>query len=165
MSDASSFAKFRGNTMKPTPADWPRISASIFYDDASAAIDWLCRAFGFEVRLKVEGEGGRIEHSELVFGEGLIMVGGSGGEKPEHGKMVSPRSTGGQNTQILCVYVDDVDAHCARARAAGAKIFREPATSDYGEEYASDRSYGATDPEGHQWFFMRRVRDAKRDAK
>ena len=55
--------------MNPTPADWPRISSSVFYDDAGAAIDWLCRAFGFEVRLKVEGEGGRIEHSELVFGK------------------------------------------------------------------------------------------------
>jgi uncharacterized glyoxalase superfamily protein PhnB len=150
--------------MLPAPADWPRISASLFYDDAAAAIDWLCRAFGFEVRLKVEGEGGRIEHSELVFGEGLIMV-GSSGHKPGHGQMVSPRVIGGKNTQSLCVYVDDVDAHYSRARAAGAQIFREPATSDYGEEYNSDRSYGALDPEGHQWFFMRRVRDAKQDAK
>jgi len=45
--------------MKPTPKDWPRISSSIFYDDAPAAIDWLCKAFGFEVRIKVEGGRGR----------------------------------------------------------------------------------------------------------
>jgi uncharacterized glyoxalase superfamily protein PhnB len=147
--------------MKSTPADWPRISSSIFYADAAAAINWLCRAFGFEVRLKVEGEGGRIEHSELVFGEGLIMVGQEGhGPQPEHRHMVSPRSTGGANTQVLCVVVDDVDAHCARARAEGADVYREPQTSDYGSEYASDRSYGARDPEGHMWFFMHRVRDA-----
>ncbi len=151
--------------MQPTPADWPRICSSLFYDDASAAIDWLCKAFGFEVRLKVEGEAGRIEYSELVFGEGLISVASGGGGKPGHGEMASPRATGGKNTQCLCVYVDDVDAHCARARAAGAKIFREPSTSDYGEEYNSDRSYGAIDPEGHHWFFMRRVRDAKKNAK
>ncbi|HKE19886.1 MAG TPA: VOC family protein [Kofleriaceae bacterium] len=149
--------------MKSTPADWPRISSSVFYADAAAAIDWLCRAFGFEVRLKVEGEGGRIEHSELMFGEGLIMVGQEGeGPQPEHRQMVSPRSTGGANTHVLCVVVDDVDAHCARARAEGAEIFREPQTSDYGSEYASDRSYGARDPEGHMWFFMHRVRDARK---
>lgn len=146
--------------MKSTPAGWPRISTSIFYDDAATAIDWLCRAFGFEVRLKVEGEGGSIEHSELVFGEGLIMVGQAGhATRPEHRHMVSPRSTGGGNTQVLCVVVDDADAHCARARAAGAEIFREPETTDYGAEYATDRSYGAKDPDGHLWFFMQRIRD------
>jgi uncharacterized glyoxalase superfamily protein PhnB len=148
--------------VKSTPAGWPRISAAVFYEDPRAAIDWLCRAFGFEVRLLVEGEGGAVEHSELVFGEGLIMVGGSGhGDRPEHQRMVSPRAMGGCNTQNLCVYVDDVDAHYARARAAGAQIFREVESSDYGEEYASDRTYGALDPEGHHWFFMQRLRDGR----
>jgi uncharacterized glyoxalase superfamily protein PhnB len=150
--------------MKSPPAAWPRISAAVFYDDPAAAIDWLHRAIGFEVRLKVEGEDGRIEHSELVFGEGLIMVGGTGhGDRPGQERMVSPRSTHGGNTQNLCVVVDDVDAHCARARAAGAQIFREPETTDYGDEYWTDRTYGATDPEGHQWFFMQRIRDANTD--
>jgi uncharacterized glyoxalase superfamily protein PhnB len=65
--------------MKNPPSGWPRISSAVFYDDPAAAIEWLCRAFDFEVRLKVEGEGGTIEHSELVFGDGLIMVGGAGG--------------------------------------------------------------------------------------
>ncbi len=152
--------------MKATPVGWPRISAAVFYEDAAAAIDWLCDAFGFEVRLKVEGEGGRIEHSELVFGDGLIMVGGAGpGDRPGQEHMVSPRSIHGRNTQNLCVVVDDVDAHCAHARASGAQIFRKPETMDYGDEYWSDRTYGATDLEGHQWFFMQRVRDAKPDGK
>ena len=44
------------------------------YEDAAAAIDWLCDAFGFQVRLKVEGEGGRIEHCELEFGGGVLMI-------------------------------------------------------------------------------------------
>jgi uncharacterized glyoxalase superfamily protein PhnB len=146
--------------MKKTPEGWPRISSAVFYDDAARAIDWLCQAFGFEVRLKVEGEGGRIEHSELTFGEGVIMVGSAGGKSsravPLPGR--SPRSVGGANTQMLGIYVDDADAHCARARAAGAKVLEEPATSDYGEEYWSDRSYRAEDLEGHQWWFMQRVR-------
>jgi uncharacterized glyoxalase superfamily protein PhnB len=60
--------------MKPTPE---RLAANVQrrrLSDAAAAIDWLCDAFGFEVRIKVEGENGRIEHSELTYGEGLIMV-------------------------------------------------------------------------------------------
>ena len=145
--------------MKPAPSDWPRISSTMFYDDASAAIDFLCRAFGFEVRLRVDGEGGRVEHSELTFGEGLIMVSsaGSGGGKDWKAKMVSPRAIGGNNTQSVAIFVDDADAHCARARAAGAEIFYEPSTSDYGDDYWSDRSYGAVDPEGHRWWFMQRL--------
>ncbi|MCA9706273.1 MAG: VOC family protein [Myxococcales bacterium] len=147
--------------MRPPPRGWPRISSSVFYDDAGAAIDWLSRAFGFEVQLRIEGEGGRIEHSQLVFGEGLVMVGSAGGSshRDEPLPAQSPRSVGGVNTQMLCVFVDDVDAHCARARAAGAEILDEPTTTDYGDDYWSDRSYRAMDPEGHQWWFMQRMRD------
>src|SRR5262245_55274930 len=128
--------------MKQTPQGWPRISPAVFYDDAGAAIDWLCRVFGFEVRLKVEGEGGRIEHSELTFGDGLVMV-GQAGDTPKRPRShcKSPRSVGGANTQSLAIFVDDVDAHCERARAAGATIAQEPETHDYGADYWADRSY------------------------
>jgi uncharacterized glyoxalase superfamily protein PhnB len=51
--------------MKPPPQGWSRMSASVFYDDPAAAIEWLCQAFGFELQLKVEGDGGEIVHSEL----------------------------------------------------------------------------------------------------
>jgi uncharacterized glyoxalase superfamily protein PhnB len=147
--------------MKKTPEGWPRISSSVFYDDASAAIDWLCRTFGFEVRLKVEGEAGRIEHSELVFGDGLVMVGSTGGKAHRANPLPakSPRSLGGANTQTLCIIVDYVDAHFRHAKSTGAKIIDEPTTSDYGEEYWSDRSYRVEDPEGHHWWFMQRMRD------
>lgn len=145
--------------MLPTPKGWPRISASVFYEDAAAPIDWLARAFAFEVRLRVEGEGGTIAHSELTYGEGLVMVGQIGGNRRPSAKVhASPRSIGGAVTQALCVYVDDVDAHCARARAAGAAIVTEPTTTDYGAEYWADRSYEAEDLEGHRWWFMQRVR-------
>lgn len=146
--------------MEKLPDDWPRIAPAVFYDDASQAIDWLCRAFGFEVRLRIEGEGGRIEHSELELAEGLIMVGSVGGsaEHPHLAACRSPRSLGGANTQSLCLYVDDVDAQCERARAAGAKILVAPKTDDYGEEHGSHRSCLAEDPEGHLWWLMHRVR-------
>jgi uncharacterized glyoxalase superfamily protein PhnB len=143
-------------TSKPTPKGWPRIAASLTYQKAGPAIEWLCNAFGFDVRLRVDGEAGRVVHSELVLGDGMIMV--SDDNPAERPWRKSPAQVGGANTQTLCVYVDDADAHCARARAAGAKIVTEPKTSDYGEDYWSDRSYEAVDPEGHHWWFMHRVR-------
>lgn len=148
--------------MKATPSGWPRISSSVYCRDPAEMIEWLCRAFGFEVRLKVEGEGGRIEHSELTYGEGLIMVGGerTGSASRWGVDMRSPRAAG-CNTQGLMVFVDDVDAHCAQARAAGARIVDEPSVHDYGEEYWADRAYGAVDPEGHLWWFVQRLRGPK----
>ncbi len=145
--------------MKPTPAGWPRISPGIYYRDAAAMIDWLCTAFGFEVKLKVVGEDGRIEHSELVYGDGLIMVGEElfGDTRRFETDRRSPLAAG-CNTQNLMVYGDDADAHCATARAAGARIVAEPELHDYGPGYWADRSYGCTDPEGHLWWFTQRVR-------
>lgn len=138
--------------MKPAPDGWPRISVELVYDDAKAAIDWLCKAFGFEVRLLVETGDGAVAHSELVFGDGVVMV-SQAGSRPYRR---SPRAVGGC-TQSLGVYVDDLDAHCERARAAGAVIDAEPRVSDYGGDYWSDRSYGAFDCGGHYWWFSQRL--------
>jgi len=147
--------------MKPTPAGWPRISSGLYYRDASAMIDWLCRAYGFEVKIKVLDEGGRIKHSELVLGGGLIMVGEAqrGSARRFETDVLSPLDAGG-NTQNLMVYVDDVEAHCAQSRQAGARIVAEPELHDYGDDYWADRSYGAIDPEGHLWWFSQRIRSA-----
>jgi uncharacterized glyoxalase superfamily protein PhnB len=144
--------------MKPTPKGWPRISSAVFYPDAGQAIDWLCRAFGFEVRLKVEGEGGRIEHSELVLGGGVVMVAEASGPNVKSSHR-APAQVGGGNTQNMFVYVDDVEAHCARARAAGATIVDEPKVSDYGEDHWSDKGYECVDVGGHHWWFAQRLRD------
>ena len=72
-----------------------------------------------------------------------------------------PLDVGGRNTQSVCLFVDDADAHCANARAHGAVISSEPATHDYGDDYWSDRSYECVDPGGHHWWFAQRVRDPK----
>jgi uncharacterized glyoxalase superfamily protein PhnB len=144
--------------MKNPPAGWPRISASVYYDDPAKAIDWLVGAFGFQLRLKVEGDSGSILHSELTLDGGLISVGDAKKMTAKGDRQrASPRSVGGANTQQLCICIDDVDAHCARARAAGAKITCEPTTTDYGADYWVDRSYEAEDPEGHRWWFMQRL--------
>ncbi len=134
------------------PKGWSTISASVAYQDPRAAIAWLERILGFETRLCVEGEGGEVVHSELTLGDGVIMVGSI---KRDHVK--SPRSLGGANTQSLMIYVTGVDAHCARAREAGAKITWELETQDYGEDYGSNRSYEVEDPEGHRWWIAERL--------
>ncbi len=147
---------------KPTPRDWPRLSIALFYADPRAAIDWLCRAFGFRVRLLVEGPGGRVEHSELEYGEALMMVAGVDVATAKAGeiwrqRVASPGQLGGRYTANACLHVDDADAHCAQARANGAGICYEPTTTDYGGDYWCDRSYACFDPEGHLWWFMQRV--------
>lgn len=131
----------------------------MYYQDPAAAIDWLCKAFGFEVRIKVDAPDGSVVHSELVFGEGLIMVSAAGkADKPESGYRRSPRSIGGANTQSMMLYVDDVESHCRQARDLGARIVSEPATTDYGEGYWVDRGYEAEDLDGHHWWFYQRLK-------
>lgn len=144
--------------MNPTPKGWPRLSSAVFYDDAAKAIDWLVNAFGFEVRQKIEGEDGVVEHSELTFGEALVMVGDTRRQKAKKRPMASPRSLGGANTQAIMLFVDDVEAHCERARRAGARIAMEPTVSDYGEDYWADKTYECVDLEGHYWWFCKRLR-------
>lgn len=148
--------------MKPTPKGWPRIAPALYYQNAGAAIDWLCRAFGFEVRMRIEGKNGRIEHSELVFGDGLIMVGEEGGSSQRNDPFrKSPKSAQDVNTQNMMLYVDDVEAHAKRAREAGATIVSEPKVTDYGEDYWTDKGYEARDLEGHHWWFYERLRNPK----
>lgn len=147
--------------MKPTPADWPRLSVALFYDDPRRAIDWLCKAFGFSVRLVVDGPDGRVAHSELEFGEALLMVAGAGpayrGTDPWRERLASPAMAGGKITASVLLHIEDADAHCATARAAGAEVVSEPQTVDYGADYWSDRNYAAYDCEGHLWWFAQRV--------
>ncbi len=146
--------------MKPTPHGWPRMSTAIAYQDANAAITWLCNALGFEIRLKVEGDAGQVVHSELTYGEGLVMITQESPDDLRSWKrsMRSPKSLHGAWTQSIMIYVDDVDAHCAQARAGGAQIVQELETHDYGADHWADRSYGALDPEGHVWWISQRLR-------
>jgi uncharacterized glyoxalase superfamily protein PhnB len=124
---------------------WPDVIPFIRYEDAPAMIDWLERAFGFERREVHEGEGGRIEHAEITFGSGMVMLGSA---RDGDDSARTPRQLGGVSTGGFYVVVDDPDAHYARAKAAGAEITRELTNEDYGS-----RGYSARDPEGHTWSF------------
>lgn len=117
------------------------------YQDAPAAIEWLCRAFGFEKHLVVPGENGTIAHAQLTFGNGMIMLGSP--RDDEYGKLVKPpRDLGGVGSQSPYVIVEDADVHYRRAVAAGAKIVIDIKDEDYG-----GRGYTCRDPEGNVWSF------------
>jgi uncharacterized glyoxalase superfamily protein PhnB len=114
----------------------------IYYEDSSAAIEWLKQAFGFEEHVVHRGDDGTIEHAELRLGSGMIMPGA-----PQSYDMKSVRELGGSN-QGNYVVIEDTDAHYERAKAAGAEILEEPHDKDYGS-----RDYTARDLEGNVWVF------------
>ncbi len=115
------------------------------YDDASAAIDWLERAFGFERTSVHEGPNGKIAHAELRFGDGMIMLGSAG--RNDFG-LKTPRELGAVNQGVYVVVDNGIDAHYERARVAGAEIVHELHDADYGS-----RTFMARDPEGNLWSF------------
>lgn len=116
------------------------------YQDAPAAIDFLCRAFGFQTKLVVPGDEGIIAHAELVLGNAMVMLGSP--KESGYGKLMRlPRNAGGC-TQSIYLVVADADAHHARAVAEGAEIVLPLVTQDYG-----GRDYTCRDAEGHVWTF------------
>src|SRR5215470_3343617 len=122
----------------------------IVYADAPAALEFLVKAFGFEERFRMDMPDGSVGHAELGLGSGRVMV----ASEWQAGGVVSPLRLAALHAQIH-VAVDDVDAHFARARAAGATIATEPADQEYGS-----RTYRAIDPEGHRWIFASPLREA-----
>ena len=124
-----------------------RITPYLLYEDVAGALDFLSEAFGFEEVLRYTGEEGYVNHAEMRLGDAVIFMGDPGDQYR------SPKALG-QTTVGIYVQVDDVDAHHARAKAAGAEIREEPADQEYGE-----RRYTARDPEGHDWFFAMRTKD------
>jgi uncharacterized glyoxalase superfamily protein PhnB len=126
-------------TLQPAQIIYPCLS----YRDATAAMEWLSRAFGFVKRAAYPAPDGSIMHAEMSYGAGVIML---GSPHPEKG-WVSALDLPAVN-QTIYVAVEDPDAHHARARAAGAEIVIELKNEDYGS-----RGYTARDPEGNYWSF------------
>lgn len=114
------------------------------YRDAPAAIDWLERAFGFAPLAVHAGPDGSVAHAELALEGGVVMLGST---KPDAYGARSPGEIG-EVSQSLYVWVAEIDAHYARAAAAGAKVFRGPEDTPYGS-----REYSCRDLEGHVWSF------------
>ncbi|MDX3907846.1 MAG: glyoxalase [Pigmentiphaga sp.] len=123
------------------------IMPCLVYRDASAAIDWLCRAFGFSKHLVVPGEAGAIAHAQLTFGDGMIMLGSGQGELMRE-IAAFPKDIGGRQTQTPYIVVPDPDTHYATAVNAGALVVRPIQEEDYG-----GKGYSLKDPEGYIWHF------------
>lgn len=135
----------------PTPARHTRTTVipCLRYRDAGAAIDWLCKAFGFEKQAVHPNPDGSIAHAQLTFGNGMIMLGSAKpGDTGWGGLIRQPDEIGGAETQAAYLVVDDADALYARAKAAGAEIVLEIRDQDYGS-----RDFTCRDPEGHLWSF------------
>jgi len=127
---------------------------SVIYEDPKAAMRFLEAAFGFETAIYIEGEEGGFIHCQMRYGDALVSVGQEWDEP-----FKSPLKLGGKNTQITSLQIEsDVDAHCERARKAGALIVSEPETQFYG-----DRAYRCVDPEGHHWNFSQTVEEVTRE--
>src|SRR5215217_6933809 len=86
----------------------------LVYDDAESAIAFFVRAFGGVERLRMPGADGRVSHAQLELAGGEIIVGRAGGP------FRAP--PGASASHIIHVTVGAVDAHCERARDAGAEI-------------------------------------------
>ena len=129
---------------RSVPADV--ILPHVVYQNVAAAMAWLTQAFGFSVHYTY-GEPGNIQGAQMYLGNAWIML-----RSARPGSSTPAQS--GIYTQSLTVFVEDVDAHFARAQAAGAKIFEQPHETMYGEW-----QYGAEDPDGHPWVFSRHARD------
>jgi uncharacterized glyoxalase superfamily protein PhnB len=119
----------------------------LIYPDVREAVSWLSEAFGFVERVRI----GEDHRSQLSFGDGAVIIGDVRNERRP------PRT--GEVTHSVMVRVDDVDAHCERARAHGGRILMEPTDFDYGE-----RQYAAEDPAGHHWTFSETIADVAPEA-
>jgi uncharacterized glyoxalase superfamily protein PhnB len=110
----------------------------IAYPDVAEAIAWLGAAFGFTLRLGIG-----THRAQLNAGDGAVVVTGG-----------APVADAGVRGSSVMVRVEDVDAHCARAQAHGARIVNPPADYPYGE-----RQYSAIDHAGHGWTFSQSIAD------
>ncbi|MET0274271.1 MAG: VOC family protein [Phenylobacterium sp.] len=134
----------------------PTFIPTVIYRDPMAALRWLEAAFGFETSILVTDGEGHVGHAEMAFRGGAVGVAGEW-SGPQIGgvKMTSPANLPGDvATQFLWVTLDEgIDAHCERARAAGARIVQAPEDQFYGA-----RTYRAHDLDGHVWCFSQEVR-------
>ena len=130
-----------------------RIVPALSYDDAPAMIEFLCRAFGFVERMRLDMPDGSVGHSSLIIeGEEVTLA----SAYPEGG-LGGPGRLPHLHASVM-VYVDDVDAHHARAAAEGAKILQEPE-----DQFFGDRTYRAVDPEGGNWWFHQEIQAVTAD--
>lgn len=116
------------------------------YRDASAALDWLARAFGFETTMRYDDDNGEVAHAEARLGDAAIIVfsdAGAGYDRP------APRDEAvGQGMYLAVGTNAEVDAVWERALAASATPVWKPEETEWGNYRCRVR-----DPEGYEWSF------------
>jgi uncharacterized glyoxalase superfamily protein PhnB len=122
------------------------ITPLLRYRDVAAAAQWLCQAFGFREDHIAKWPTGEIRHISLRLGNSVVLA--CPAQSLLEGLMFQPDMLSGANTQTCYLTVQNVDAHCAHARRAGAKIEFAPETDDTGF-----RTYVCRDFEGYLWSF------------
>src|ERR1700722_2336306 len=116
------------------------------YADASAAIDWLVETFGFEVVANYKDDEGTVVHAELRFHDGMVMLGSA---RDDSYPIKPPGQRNGLTSSIyVAVPANEIEAHYARTKAAGATLHAEIHDTDYGS-----RDYSVYDIEGYLWSF------------
>jgi uncharacterized glyoxalase superfamily protein PhnB len=132
----------------------PSVIPMLSYEDGIAALEWLTKAFGFRERQRLTAPDGRLSHAEMEVGDGLIMLASPtlDYQSPKrHREVCEPARKWSAVPWIIdgvLVFVDDLDAHFTRSKAAGATILSGI------EEGPPGRRYRAEDLEGHRWFFF-----------
>ena len=130
------------------------ITPYLFYEDVDAAVDWLAKAFGFkECGKRIHGPDGKSNHAAIKLKGNVVMMGCPGP------KYKCPTRLG-HATQCMHILVNDVDERFERAKEMGATILQAPEDKFYGQ-----RTFGAADPEGHQWFFAQTISKKRRATK
>ncbi len=114
----------------------------LVYPDVRGAVAWLSAAFGFVERVRI----GEDHRSQLSFGDGAIIIADVYGDRRP--------PVPGEKTHSVIVRVEDVRAHCERARSQGARILAEPTDMRFGE-----RQYQVEDLAGHRWTFSESIAD------
>jgi uncharacterized glyoxalase superfamily protein PhnB len=116
----------------------------VVYRSVPDACEWLTRVFGFTEHYRY---GDPVSGAQMRLGDATIMVHTTGPTSRTPAEL-------GYATQMLTVFVADVDAHYARSKQQGATIWEELHETIYGE-----RQYGVEDLDGHRWLFSQHARD------
>ncbi len=133
-----------------------QIIPMLAYEDGIAAMDWLCKAFGFLEKTRMLDDDGRLAHGELALGNGVIMLASPSKEYQSprnHRRVCEVAATWYKVPYIMngvLVYVDDVEKHYQRAKAFGATILSDIETGGPGSRYRVE------DLEGQRWMFMQK---------
>jgi uncharacterized glyoxalase superfamily protein PhnB len=123
----------------------PAIMPCLLYEDAPAAIEFICNALGF-TKLAVHADGDMIHNAQLAYDGNVVMLSSASRDGRNEFGMTPIGKLYGMSPMCICIVLDDPDAHFTVANAAGARVIREPHDNDYG-----GRSYEVRDPEGIVW--------------